>query len=1090
MAVEAAALGVGRAVVQLAVGRWLAGHTARRAAGRDLVELVETGFPDTIKRRRVTRQFEAIADAVTDRLLTFAGHEFGGLSDGDRAAVLDQVVRTLQQADLSDEALWAADLDPVRLSRGLRSRLPERRAGFEFGEAGARLYAVALNECCDCLARIIIHLPQFEPRAAVEMLGRLTGLGEQLEGILSRLPARSLDAPEGTDDDAEFTRRYLASISESLDTLELFGVRFERFTRPQTRLSVAYISLSVSEEDGAKGRRSPTIQAVPIDEFRSTRHDGGTRRVEAALSGHRLMLLRGEAGGGKSTLLRWLAVTAARGAFTGELADWNGVVPFLIKLRHADELPRPEQYLDTVAGNLVGIMPRGWVHRQLRSGRALLMVDGVDEVPAHRRQAVRDWLRGIVNEFRDLRIIVTSRPAAARADWLRAEGFATAFLEPLSPPGIRALVRHWHDAVRGRTGLPCAPERLPSYEARLHARLEGAPHLRALASSPLLAAMLCALNLDRETLPHSRMELYRAALEMLLETRDAKRGVPSARTVSLEPDQKIRILQNLAWYLSDSNRVELPKPTVQRLTADRLAAMPRVDASAEDVLDALLQRSGVLREPVPDRIDFVHRTVQEYLTAKQAADLGDMDLLVHNAHRDQWRETIIMAAGHANEPLCRELITGILSRAAAEPRHARRLKLLAVSCLETLPALPEDLRAALDACLDELVPPRSVSAARSLASAGEPVLAKLPRTLTGLSDAAACAAIRTAWMVNGPKALDLLAGYAADRRTSVWSELNDAWGYFDPDEFAARVLNPVPGHCLLSVVRSPARLRALTRIPPLRKLYALLDEPSDLDFLVPHARTLNELTILCDQEGVDIGRLPPLPDLDYLVLGLPGLTDLRFLDDLPKLGMIWLPHCEEIKDFSPLLRHSRLRQLGVRNSVHLTDLASLPPLSGLLSLNLTGSRLSCGLEDVVAAAPMVEMLYLSECAWVRDLAPLRALPLRQLDIGGCAGLSDLAPLADLSGLGHLDLSGTPVRDLTPLTGLSGLFSLKLDGCPGITDLSPLARLPRLDAVWIRNLPPGTDVSPLAHNPKLTSVYIAPGQEVTGAEKLGRRLKVW
>ncbi|MFS7877280.1 NACHT domain-containing protein [Streptomyces asiaticus] len=45
------------------------------------------------------------------------------------------------------------------------------------------------------------------------------------------------------------------------------------------------------------------------------------------------ILLRGEAGSGKTTLLNWLAVTAARGAFGGDLADWNGLVPVLVTLR-------------------------------------------------------------------------------------------------------------------------------------------------------------------------------------------------------------------------------------------------------------------------------------------------------------------------------------------------------------------------------------------------------------------------------------------------------------------------------------------------------------------------------------------------------------------------------------------------------------------------------------------------------------------------------------------------------------------------------------------------------------------------------------
>lgn len=108
---------------------------------------------------------------------------------------------------------------------------------------------------------------------------------------------------------------------------------------------------------------------------------------------------------------------------------------------------------------------------------------------------------------------------------------------------------------------------------------------------------------------------------------------------------------------------------------------------------------------MPGRIDFVHRTVQEYLAAKQAADLGDMDLLVQNAHRDTWRETVVMAAGHANEPLRRELLTGILARAHTEKRRSRALKLVAVACLETLPSVPDDLREALDRCLDDLIPP-------------------------------------------------------------------------------------------------------------------------------------------------------------------------------------------------------------------------------------------------------------------------------------------------------------------------------------------------------------------------------------------------
>ena len=1086
MSVELAALRVGGSVARLAVGRWLAGRSTRDAAGKDLIDLIKTGLPDELKRRRVQRQLDGITDSVAERILTFADHEFRGLTEGDREAALHEVVRTLERADFSDEALFAADVDPVKLARALRSRLSTAKAEYELGEAGARLYEVTLDECCDCLARIIVHLPQFGPRASVEMLSRLSGLSDQVSAVLSRLPVRTLDAPEGESEDDEFTRRYLASISESLDTLELFGVRFERFTRPQTTLSVAYISLNVSDEGRRGSARRLTPHAVPMSEWRDE-VGAGSVRVEAALSDRRLMLLRGEAGGGKSTLLRWLAVTAARGKFEGPLNEWNGCVPFVIKLRrHAGEqLPRPEEFIDDVAGNLTGLMPRGWVHRQLTSGHALLLVDGVDEVTSNQRQAVRQWLRGIVTEFRDIRVIVTSRPAAAGSDWLRAEGFGTAFLEQLSPADVRTLVQHWHSAVRDCPDLPCNPEHLPSYEARLLARLEAAPHLRTLASSPLLAAMLCALNLDREALPRNRMGLYAAALEMLLETRDTKRGIPS----SLEREQRIRILQDIAWHLSTSARVELPKPMVERLVSNRLASMPQVRVQANDVLDELLQRSGILREPVPGRIDFVHRTVQEYLTAKQAADLGDMDLLVQNAHRDTWRETVIMAAGHANEPLRRELLSGILTRAHTDKRRTRVLKLVAVACLETLPSVPEDLGAELNQCLDELIPPRNHASARSLATAGEPILNRLPETLTGLSEARAAATVLTAWLINGPAALDVLARYAADHRQRVQRELATAWTYFDANEFVEHVLSRFPHGSELTLINSPKQVVTLNRVPPLFDLYVSLDDEfRDFNFLAPHADSLGYLGLISVKSMPSLDDLPPLPALRSLSFGFTGLSDLSFLDRLPKLNQLWLPICNAVTDFSPLQRQTELTTLSMNGCDHLRSLRQLPPIGRLNTLGISDSHLAEGLMEICEANPPLRRLFLNRCSWVTDLGPLAGLPLIELQIADCKNASDFRPLFHLKNLHSLRLTGTRVRDLEPLQNLRRLRNLQLNRCVDLHDLGPLTSLPRLRDLYICGATPGLDLAPLAANRRLT-VHINPGQVVRNAEALGRRLKI-
>ncbi len=1111
------ALAAGKAVGLWAGRLWLSDRTLAEERGKDLIELIQVRFPDRIVRRRVQRQLDDIADLVAERLITLCGHEYRGLSEGDKSAALAEVTVVLRRANFSDEALFAADVDPMKVARDVRARLTSRDMGAELGTAGAAFYDLLLEECCECLVRIIRQLPQFVPRASAETLSRLSSLADQVAMVLARLPIRSLDAPAGTADDVEFRRRYLGYVSTTLDYLELFGISFERY-QPRTILSVAYISLSVSTDADAKRRFqswAPYRQASLPDDWRERDFDPGTGtlRVEAALSRSRLMLIRGEAGSGKSTLLRWLTIAAARGNFTADLADWNGCVPFLIRLRDytSGSLPRPEGFLDNFAGPVSGLMPVGWVHRQLHSGKALLLVDGVDELPNGQRREVRSWLGGIVSAYPQARVVITSRPAAAGSGWLESEGFASAFLERMSSADMRALVRHWHDAVRDRPDLPCPPERLPVCEAAMLARLESAPHLRALAASPLLAAMLCALNLDRDTqLPRDRMGLYAAALEMLIERRDAERYIPSFHEVRLEREQKIRILQDLAWRLSVTSRTELPVTAALRRVEEQLAMMPRVSASAAEVLDHLLQRSGVLREPVPGRVDFVHRTVQEYLTAKQAADDGDVEPLIANAHRDQWHETIVMAAGHANAPLRHELLAGLLDRIHNDPRYARRLKLLITACLETLPAVPIALNGEIQACMDDLIPPRDFSSARSLAASGEQLLTRLPHEVTGLSIGAARATVRTAWLINGPAALDVLASYAQDPRDQIQAEVIAGWKYFEPEEYAVRVLAAAPLQDGSLVVGGPGQLRAARHLRHLRYLrifdWAVPDlsflrdmaslegidvselTGSDLSPLAIHAPTLTNLSILSPKDLDDLYTITALRRLKHLHFSAANIMDIGFIRELPPLSTLFIRGLGQIADFESVAAQKSLTNLGLWECEQLTNLDKLPPLTNIEWLAITHSHLTCGLDCVVAAAPDLKALRIGYSPWVSNLESIAELDLKELSVMGCNSVQDLEPLTGQRSLRFLNLEGTVIHDLTPLEHLTKLEILYLKDCPNVYDLSPLANLKKLSELHIEGVGPDIDLSPLADNHRLT-LHIYEGQQVRNSSLLENGIRI-
>jgi NACHT N-terminal Helical domain 1/NACHT domain len=896
MPLATAAPGIGKQVVTHAVRTWLGARRQRAERDAELVDLVQLSVRDHFQQRKLVRQLEDLADQIGERLRPVYEHDFRAVADNERTAALLAVVDALAAADLTDDTLFAVDVDPRKLARLVRERVPVRRVGLS--EHAERLYDAVLDESCMALVQVVKHLPTFEPRALAELLGRFSQVVDGVAEVLHRLPRTTLDAPGGIEHDEEFRARYLTHVSETLDELEQFGIDVRRY-KPRTLVSVAYLSLQVSTDPGRRGRGDRPEEHWFTD-GRRTVTGSSSQRAEAALAESPRTLLRGDAGSGKTTLLQWLAVTAARSGFSGPLADWNGSVPFLVRLRsYADSpLPRPEQLLASVADPLVDLLPTGWVHRQLGAGRGLLLVDGVDELVTAQRPTVRRWLRSLLAEYPQVRVVVTARPGTADRSWLAAEGFAPVLLERMSPLDVAAFCRRWHDAMRdaarrSAVSLPCPADELPEYERALLRQLDGRRHLRGLASSPLLCAMLCALNLDRrQQLPPDRMALYRDALALLLERRDAEREVPASRAVVLDTGSKLAILQHVAWRLTLSGRAELPREDVLDMVQRAVARMPNVEHSGQDVLQHLLDRSGVIREPVLDRVDFVHRTFQEYLAAKDAVEDQAVDTLVTRAHLDQWWETVVMAIGHATPGRRATLLNGVLDRADTEPKHSRRLRLLAAACLDTAQMVDPEVTSRVEAAVDELVPPRGQNETHSLALAGGRVLRRLPSTLDGLSDASAAASVKTAALVGGAEALRLLARWAPDPRGAVQRALAQVWRYFDPGDYAKTVLQNSPldgGRIEVKLVEHVSQLRTLQHL-------------RDVSLNLFDSGTIDGLTFLHDAP----------PATTWLTVMVSGPVDLTPLANYPALKMVNVVSGRSSAGLEILTTLPELQNLGIK----------------------------------------------------------------------------------------------------------------------------------------------------------------------------------
>ena len=93
-------------------------------------------------------------------------------------------------------------------------------------------------------------------------------------------------------------------------------------------------------------------------------------------------------------------------------------------------------------------MPDHWVHDLMSSGRAIVLVDGLDEVAIGAPRArARDWLRRLVTQYEATHFIVTSRPAAVDPAEFKEIGFTQYDVEPMDLTATRWLIERWHQTL-------------------------------------------------------------------------------------------------------------------------------------------------------------------------------------------------------------------------------------------------------------------------------------------------------------------------------------------------------------------------------------------------------------------------------------------------------------------------------------------------------------------------------------------------------------------------------------------------------------------------------------------------------------------
>ncbi|WDD97201.1 leucine-rich repeat domain-containing protein [Thalassomonas actiniarum] len=954
--------------------------------------------------------------------------------------VLSALASQLRVCNPTFDTLNKVDFKPQQLNGVLKfQHSPNELAQADKQQQG--LFDKLLPLLCELIVDCSEALPAWNKD---NLLTQLQDPHELFEKLSEELRRWQEIKEVNRDEKTEIEEQYRRAVARRFDELRIFGINFGGRSR-KYQLRVAYISLNTETEYN--------------DDL-----DSEVLSTEQALTGFERLVIIGDAGQGKTTLLQWLTVQCGRQDFSGDQTPWNQKVPVIIKLREVlkrKQLPKKSDFYALMVEDCqIEASHQTWLDAVLDDKRAIIMIDGFDEVPENRRTDVMNWIETLCREHSGNQFILTSRPSAYHDNALKALDFQAVKLQSMDQGAQQSFIEHWHQAVALEYDKTKPDAFLGEGENLLH-QLKLQRPLRTLAENPLLCGVLCMLHHDRSGyLPKNRTDLYQATSRMFLDSRDReKKIIEDERFVLLDHQDKVILLAYVGHWMTQKKLISLTPDDLLARLGEKLNNLPKLNKvlSTEDLKSFFLERSGLLQTVGPGEIQFAHRSFQEFFTAEYLIMIRDWATLRKNASKDYWHGTIQMAIGlsHSREDN-EKYLSKLLEKAEKfDQQHnenqAISLYLLVLSCKEGLREISPEFADKLNGIIPKIIPPPSAKVRDALSNAGELAIPHLKRPQQrSIQKDHYCA--YALMQIATAEAYVLLLDYFKDNRESYREKITRDIEKMDGD--IAREAQLAKLMIKQGLDKYPdllcRKMAFLCQSPPLLAAYAKETDPSFSDWEL--SQGLAPLVIFENLHTLDLGQadiedfspLAKLTALEELNISYSEIEDLSPLNPLINLHTLELEDTN-IQDLTPLANLTRLQTLNLHYT-EVKDLMPLAKLSNLRELYLEETDLDklTGLKKLTALQ-VLELNYNE----IDDLSPLAKLSqLERLQLAA-TNVSDLTVLAKLSRLRFLDLDDTLVEDLTPLAKLTRLQTLYLSNTP-VKNLTPLKGLKNLKELFVRD----------------------------------------
>ncbi|NEB05750.1 NACHT domain-containing protein [Streptomyces sp. SID13726] len=637
---------------------------------------------------------------------------------------------------------------------------------------GVRIFALQMEQDAD------LETLTLDGKVALYWQDPARAIAALVDALSAYYPVDGSDEPTGgrASDDLESRYRDLALSTCDIVHLAYLPIEDRELATKELLLRSLYVSLRVGVQI-ALGSAAHELDKTLQDMEGQRGGIGNTTDSESRFSiGRRLeqskrLVVLGDPGAGKSTMLRWIAT-----AYLLRLKadpDWREL-PDVDTLPDADWLPLLIRCREIDEGQGLGSL-EDIVRRQLRhdaqsrfseaettslaevlldalqDGRVLLLIDGLDEIadPGLRARFCSQ-IEQIHVAHPQASIVVTSRIVGYKEMGLAiGRGFEHVTVLDLTPEDKDDFAQRWCEVAEPLAGREEARRQLVS-------DIHSSDRIERLTGNPMLLTTMALVKKKVGKLPSHRADLYREAVDVLLSWR-------SSASERIDRYEALPQLQYLAYSMCDAGvqqmREDQVLDTLERMREEFPVVRAAHNHSPLEFLRLLESRTGILVESGHARhhgelvpvYEFRHLTFQEYLAglalvtgrfpgkergrplADQVAVLAartspDPHSFSNPAAAESWHEALRLCVMSCNDDDVDSVLLAIALPLGDEPEETGAVRAtLAVACLSDEPNVSEGAALQIidrfvEASDDDRYSNRDSPSAEMLASIWGPVL--------------------------------------------------------------------------------------------------------------------------------------------------------------------------------------------------------------------------------------------------------------------------------------------------------------------------------------------------------------------------------